>query len=141
MRALLRAAPLLVLVCLPLHAQTPLPRINANDNRVPAGVLKDGVLTLQLEVTRGMWHPDRDTDPGTDMLAFAEVGKAPSIPGPLIRVPVGTEVRTTVRNMLADSSILLFGLSGTRTRADTVRLQPGETRELRTRVSEPGTFL
>jgi FtsP/CotA-like multicopper oxidase with cupredoxin domain len=130
-----------LLVSAPWKPQMGLPRITANDNRTPAGGLEDGVLTLHLEVVRGMWHPDGDADPGTDVLAFAETGRAPSIPGPLIRVPVGTEVRTTIRNALPDSSVLLVGLSGDRSLSDSVRLQPGEVRELVAQATSPGTFI
>jgi FtsP/CotA-like multicopper oxidase with cupredoxin domain len=113
----------------------------ANDNRVPAGALVHGVLTLRLRVTHGIWHPDGDTDPGADVIAFAEEGHAASIPGPLVRVPAGTLIRTTIRNALTDSSIVIYGLSGARTLADTVRIRPGETRTLETRVAMPGTYL
>jgi FtsP/CotA-like multicopper oxidase with cupredoxin domain len=133
--------PALLLCASALNAQAPYPRIQANDNRVPAGVLKDGVLTLQLDVVRGMFHPDRDDDPGIDVLAFAEQGHAPSIPGPLIRVPRGTEIRTTVRNALADSAIIVYGLSGQRTPTDTAVIQPGASRDLVTRANASGTFM
>lgn len=112
------------------RAQALLPVAKANDNRSSAGTLQNGVLTVHLSVVRAMFHPDRDDDPGVDMLALQEDGHAPTIPAPLIRVPAGTEVRTTLRNTQTDSSVLVYGLSGSRTVADTVRLQPGETREL-----------
>jgi hypothetical protein len=71
-------------------------RIAVNDNRTPAGTMANGVLTVRLEVREGEWHPDRDTDPGLTVRAFAEVGKTASIPGPLIRVPEGTEIHAFV---------------------------------------------
>jgi manganese oxidase len=132
---------LAVVIVSAARAQSALPRIAANDNRVSAGRLENGLLTLKLDVVRATWHPDRDEDPGVDILAFQEEGHAPSIPAPLIRVPVGTEIRTTVRNTLTDSAIVVFGLSGGRTLADSVRIQPGEARELVTRASAAGTFL
>jgi len=125
----------------PLSAQAPYARIQANDNRVPAGLLKDGVLTLQLDVVRGMFFPDRDSDPGIDVLAFAEHGHAPMIPGPLIRVPRGTEIRTTITNTLADSAITIWGLNGARQRTDSVRIEPGARAQLITRFAESGTFM
>ena len=140
MRSFIAAVPL-VLCCATLSAQAPLARVRANDNRVPSGTLQNGVLTLNLDIVRGMWYPDREDDPGVDIYAFAEAGKAPAIPAPLVRVPVGTEIRTTIHNTIADSSFLILGLSGDRTRADTVRIQPGETRELITHATSPGTFL
>ena len=113
----------------------------ANDNRSPAGTLANGVLTLHLRITHGMWHPDGDSAPGADIIAFAEDGHAASVPGPLVRVPVGTEIRTSVHNALTDSSVVIYGLSGARGPTDTVRVQPGETRELTTRLTAPGTFM
>jgi hypothetical protein len=47
------------------------------------------------------WHPDGDDGPGALIPACAEEGGAPSIPGPFIRVPAGTEVALTVRSSLA----------------------------------------
>jgi manganese oxidase len=139
MRFAMKSVLMLLLLTPALWAQAPMPRANANDNRAAAGTLEDGVLTLRLDITRAMWHPDADNDPGADVLAFAESGRAPSIPGPLIRVPVGTNVRTSVHNTLTES-IVVFGLSGARAVADSVRIQPGETRELATTVTTPGTF-
>src|SRR4026209_1536375 len=110
----------------------PPPRVTINDNRTPAGTLRNGVLTLSLEVREGEWHPDRDSDPGLVLRTFAERGKAPSIPGPLIRVPAGTEIRATLHNALGDSTIYLHNFS-TRGLADTsaIALAPGATREVR----------
>jgi manganese oxidase len=123
------------------RAQAPFPVAVANDNRAPAGTLQNGVLTLHLNVVRAMFHPDRDSDPGIDVMVLQEEGRAPSVPAPLIRVPVGTEVRTTIRNTQSDSSVLVYGLSGARALADTVRIMPGETRELVTHTTTAGTFM
>ena len=35
-------------------------RAVANDNRAPAGPLRDGVLTVRLEARESEWHPDGD---------------------------------------------------------------------------------
>src|SRR5260370_346716 len=80
-----------------LHAT--LPRIEANRNLSPAGQLRDGVLTLRLEIREGDWYPEAETGPSVVVQAFAEEGRALQIPGPLIRVPAGTEVRSPVRNL------------------------------------------
>jgi hypothetical protein len=53
-----------------------------NDNRRPAGVLSKGTLTLSLDVVEAAYQPEGDHDPVVRILAFAEPGKAPSVPGP-----------------------------------------------------------
>lgn len=40
------------------------------------------------------------------MYAFAEAGKTPQVPGPLIRVPEGTEVRLVLRNRVTKRLLL-----------------------------------
>ena len=45
---------LLFLAALEIHAENPLlPLVIANDNRTPAGQLKNGVLKLELEISQG----------------------------------------------------------------------------------------
>ena len=76
-----------------------LPMATANDNRDAAGVLKDGVLTLRLVAEEARWRPEGESaaDPTRTIQAFAEEGKAPQIPGPLVRIPEGTEIRMSWR--------------------------------------------
>jgi FtsP/CotA-like multicopper oxidase with cupredoxin domain len=117
-------------------------RVDINDNRRPGGTLKDGVLTISLEVRDGEWHPDRDSDPGLVLHAFAEAGKPASIPGPLIRVPEGTEIHVSLHNVL-DSAIVVHGLStrgGSSSTADTVQVAPGVTRQWQFRAGAAGTY-
>lgn len=116
-------------------------RIVANDNRRPAGRLSNGVLTLRLEVRAGTLHPEEDGGPGVPALAFAEVGRAPQVPGPLVRVPQGTEVRVSVRNPLSDSVVTVYGLHAHPAPHDSgLRVPAGETREARFRADAPGTY-
>ncbi len=75
-----------------------LPIAAPNDNRQPAGVLREGILTIALEAKLTIWHPDGDSLPGLPVEAFAEAGRQPTAPGPLLRVPAGTEIRASVRN-------------------------------------------
>jgi FtsP/CotA-like multicopper oxidase with cupredoxin domain len=114
--------------------------IAANDNRHPTGRLERGVLTLALEVRLGALRPEEDGGPGIPALAFAEVGGPLEVPGPLIRVPQGTEVRVSLRNPL-DSTLTVHGLAARPIASDSgVVLRPGETREIRFRASAPGTY-
>ena len=55
----------------PLSAQG-LEAIAANDNRLPAGQLRNGVLSLQLELRKGLWHPERETGEAIPVYAFGE---------------------------------------------------------------------
>jgi FtsP/CotA-like multicopper oxidase with cupredoxin domain len=114
-------------------------RVASNDNRHAAGRLANGVLTVSLEARQGEWQPEGKSGYTHMIAAFAEPGKAPRIPGPLIRVPVGTEIRATVSNQLA-KTMLLYGMGAKRGSADSVQLAPNERRELRFRVTEPGAY-
>src|SRR5215467_4611470 len=84
-------------------------RIAANSNQAPAGKLQNAVLTVQLEADVGNWYPEDDDGPGFQSAAFRETGGALSAPGPLIRVPEGTEIRATIHNRL-DQPLTIHGL-------------------------------
>ncbi len=90
---------------------TTFPAGEINDNRRAAGTLRDGVLTLRLVVQWSAWTLNSRTARDLPMLAFAEEGKAPTIPGPVLRAPVGTRVRVSIRNPLADLTVTVRGLS------------------------------
>jgi FtsP/CotA-like multicopper oxidase with cupredoxin domain len=117
-----------------------LPRAAANDNRVPAGRRVGDTLVLRLAVRPAVWHLDRDGDPGIPMLAFAEEGGAPQIPGPLVRVPVGTVVDVAVRNTLARDTLVVHGLAAIGSR-DSLIVLPGATVATRFAASSEGTYL
>ena len=116
-------------------------RIVINDNRAAAGVLRNGVLTIQLEAREGEWHPDGESAPGIVVRAFAEKGKPLSIPGPLIRVPEGTEINASVTNTLPHS-LVVPGLAtrGIVSSTDTITVAPGATREVHFTAGAPGTY-
>jgi FtsP/CotA-like multicopper oxidase with cupredoxin domain len=116
-------------------------RIAINDNRTPAGTLRDGILTIRLDARMGDWHPDRDTDPGVSVAALGEEGKPLQIPAPLIRVPRGTEVRAFIRNSLPDSTLTVHGLYERGVAGnDTLQVRSGEVREVRFKAGRPGTY-
>lgn len=141
LRAILLGSLLLVAGCAGARAGAGLPSIKSHDNRVAAGTFTDDVLTLDLEVARGLWHPDADDGPAIEMLAFREAGGELQIPSPLIRVPEGGTIRVSVRNTLADSTIVVHGLT---TRpgnvADSVVVPAGEVRTLEFAAGAPGTY-
>jgi len=125
----------------PKTSHAALPRIEGNQNLSPAGQLRDGVLTLRLEIREGDWYPEEDTAPAVVVQAFAEEGRALQIPGPLIRVPAGTEVRATVRNMLDKGSAKLYGLHGRPGDGKApVEIAAGDVREGRFKLAAPGVY-
>jgi FtsP/CotA-like multicopper oxidase with cupredoxin domain len=112
----------------------------ANDNRTPGGTMVADTLVLRLTVTPVAWHLLGDSAPAFTLLAFAEEGKAPSIPGPLIRVRVGTPVRVTVRNPLSDT-LVVRGLNERSAMLDSLVVLPGETASARFVARRVGTYL
>ena len=114
--------------------------IRANDNRISAGELKDGILTLHLEVTSGSWYPEADDGPSMKIEAFAEEGKTPQIPGPLIRVPQATEIHVLFHNVLAATAIIHGMHQHPGDAKDVLQVPPGETREVHFLAGEPGTY-
>ena len=115
-------------------------RIVSNDNRLPAGRLERGVLTVRMEAREGTWYPDGPDGAPRVVAAFAEEGKPLQNPGPLLRVVAGTEVRVTLRNSLG-VPLTLLGLGETRgIAADSVTIEPGDAREMRFTPTAPGTY-
>jgi len=141
----LSATSLLVLLLVvgnrSVASDTPdLPVVAANDNRAPAGEHQGSLLTLRLVLRRARWYPDRETDPFIDLHAFGEVGKAPQIPGPLVRVPEGTEIVASVRNLLPRTA-LIHGLhEHAGGPGDVLAVAAGTTREVRFKAGVPGTY-
>ena len=111
-----------------------------NDNRVPAGRVIDGALTLALETREVTWYPDGKPGPAVPNYAFAEVGKPATVPGPMVRVPAGTEILATVHNRLR----VPLRFRGFQDRVgvplDTTIIAPDSTQAFRFRPSTPGTY-
>ena len=126
-------------------ADTPSPAVETiaiNDNRMAAGTLNGTTLSVHLETREGLWHPDGDRDPGLNVLAFALEGGPLQIPGPLIRVTEGTEVRAFIRNRLEKEPLIVHGFY-TRPAAavpEPIAIEPGQVREIRFLAGAPGTY-
>ena len=127
--------PVLVALLATVNPET----ISINDMRMPAGRLSQGVLTLQLDARHGMWYPDGPQGMARPVAAFAEAGGGLQNPGPLVRVPLGTEVHMTVRNALA-VPLTMFGLGQKRGPADSVVIAPGATHEFKFKATAAGQF-
>ncbi len=145
--ALLVVAALFQESVAPPPPRLPLPRpvanapiAQVNDNRQPAGTLSNGALTLSLDVVESAFQAEGDHDPVVRALAFAETGKAPQIPGPLLRAPFGTVVHLTVRNR-SDSAVMVGGLRQSLPAGrDTLHVAAGATREITFRLDKVGNF-
>jgi FtsP/CotA-like multicopper oxidase with cupredoxin domain len=139
-----------------------------NDNRTPAGRLTDGRFELELEARPARWSgevsnlaPDAVDRTRVEVLGFAEAGGPVTIPGPLIRVPQGTEIRVRVRNSIPDgypvglpgpsrrepgmssrAGDVLFvrGLKPGSAPDDVLPVRRGEVAEVRYRAEVPGTY-
>jgi len=107
-RHALLAITLVVASTAPAVGQT-IPAAAANDNSASAGTLRDGVLSVHLEMRPAVWYPEEEGKAHLIVGAFAEEGHAPQIPGPMVRVPEGTEIAASIRNLL-DHTIYIHGL-------------------------------
>lgn len=126
-----------------LHCAAPSvpPEAVTNDNRIPAGHYANGVLHLTLELRTVTWRPEGADGATLPIQVLAEAGKPALVPGPLIRVPAGSEIQLLVRNPLSDSTLVLHGFAERPgTPADSLVLGPQSQRELRFRAGTPGTY-
>ena len=112
-----------------------------HDNLEPAGTLVDKVLTIRLEAVRATWRPEGTEGPVRDIYAFAVEGGAPNIPGPMIRVPAGTEIHMFVRNRLP-VALKLHGIGPRPQARDESITMPagGKTLQFRFKAGAPGTY-
>ncbi|MDP9177383.1 MAG: multicopper oxidase domain-containing protein [Gemmatimonadota bacterium] len=116
------------------------PMVVINQNRVPAGRIADRTLTLALDIVEAAWRAEGPRDPVVRILALAERGKAPQVPGPLLRAEVGTKVRLTLRNR-SDSAVMMSGFRQSLAAGDdTLHLAPGAALEISFTLDSVGTF-
>ena len=111
-----------------------------NDNTRPAGVLRDGTLTLRLRAAAGRWQPEGPDGPALTVDAFGEEGADLNVPAPLIRVTEGVTIAVSIRNQLA-TTLRVHGLCARDGNACApVDVPPGGTREVRFAGGRPGTY-
>jgi manganese oxidase len=143
-----RAVPLVIAAVVALSVSVPLPAHAAmqqvvaepNPNLSAAGQYEAGALHVGLEMRMARWHPDGKDGTGLLIPVFAESGRAPQVPAPLLRMPSGTEVVVTLHNALTVSASV-YGLHERPAEAaQPVRLEAGETRELRFNAGAAGTY-
>jgi FtsP/CotA-like multicopper oxidase with cupredoxin domain len=115
-------------------------RLVANSNQTPVGRLAEGQLTIRLEAAMGEWYPEENDGPALKVAAFREEGRRLSTPGPLLRVPEGTEINAAVYNRL-DQPLTVHGLHGRPGDGKEILIVPsGESREVHFRADAPGTY-
>jgi manganese oxidase len=130
----------LVADMVPASAQPSPGLVAANDNTKAAGKFANGVLTVRLVAGQAQWRPEGADGPALDVAAFGEEGGPLLTPGPLLRVPEGTEIAVRVSNTLA-RPLDIHGLVARPATADSVFSVPsGETREIRFTAGAPGTY-
>jgi FtsP/CotA-like multicopper oxidase with cupredoxin domain len=112
----------------------------ANSNQTPAGQWANGRLTVRLEAAMGEWSPEEHDGPSLKVAAFREEGRSLSTPGPLLRVPEGTEIVATVTNRL-DLPLTVHGLHSRPGDAkNVVVVPPGESRTVFFLAGARGTY-
>jgi FtsP/CotA-like multicopper oxidase with cupredoxin domain len=119
--------------------RSPAATVAANDNRTPAGAYVGDTLVLRLTVATVAWHFVGDSNPPLTVAAFAEEGKTPTIPAPLIRVRTGTPIHVTIRNTF-DDTLIVRGLSDRSPAVDSLILLPRTTREVTFSRTHAGTY-
>jgi manganese oxidase len=128
-------------VPVPVHAQSPPETVTINDNRRSAGTLNAGTLTIRLEARLGEWRPDGEGGLSVLVKAFAVDGGPLQVPGPLIRIPEGTEIRAVIRNRLEGETLAIHGLyTRPGKSSEAAVIAPGETREFRFLAGGAGTY-
>ncbi|MEO8575862.1 MAG: multicopper oxidase domain-containing protein, partial [Gemmatimonadales bacterium] len=116
------------------------PMAVVNQNRTPAGTLGRKILSLDLDIVEAAYRPEGTDDPVVRILALAERGKTPQVPGPLLRAPVGTTVRLSLHNR-SDSAVMMSGFrQSLKAEDDTLHLAAGATRQITFTLDSVGTF-
>src|SRR5439155_16315915 len=85
------------------------------------------------------WHILGDSNPAFRVAAFAEEGKLPTIPAPLIRVRVGTLIHVVIHNPL-DDTLIVRGLSDRGGARDSVVVLPRSTGPVSFVAQRAGTY-
>jgi len=143
-------SPIMLLIVLLASAGTAphraLPLVRPNPNTSRAGVLRGGVLTVALEARQSTWRLNGPQRPPMTIAAFSEAGRAPLMPGPLIRAGQGTAIHLSVRNSLSVPLTFLIpaAIHGGPEQAgalDSLVIAPGAVGVLNTRATVPGNYV
>lgn len=113
--------------------------VTANDNRKPAGTYIGDTLVVRLTISTVAWHFLGDNDPALKVAAFAEEGKTPTIPAPLLRVRTGTPIHVIIRNSF-DDTLIVRGFTERTPAVDSLILLPHTSSEVRFSRAHAGTY-
>ena len=120
--------------------ETIAPSVLSNDNRRPAGEMRDGTLRLSLRAALGSWRPEAEDGPALEVEAFGEVTGPLQVPAPLIRVREGTAIMAGIRNDL-QMPLQVHGLCARAgSPCPVLDVPSGETRQVLFTSNSPGTF-
>lgn len=128
---------------LPADKPSGLPLVEANDNKIPAGDVRDDVLHLKMDLSLSDFRPETPDRPGLAVWVFREKSGSPRIPAPLIRVREGQMINMTFSNTHPDSLVYLYGFgerNGSETN-DPIIFEPGETKNWSFNSGDAGTYL
>src|SRR5207248_10019886 len=96
--------------------------------------------SIQLEIGTGEWHPEADDGMALTVYAFGETGHPLQNPGPLIRVPEGTEIQASLHNTLP-LAITVHGLGDANGNKDApVHIEPGAVAQVSFKATTPGLY-
>jgi FtsP/CotA-like multicopper oxidase with cupredoxin domain len=118
-----------------------LPQAIPNDNRLSGATERAGVWELTLDARDAGWRPDDGVDSSLTVQAFALADAIPRVPGPLLRVPVGAEVRVTVINSVREGPLEFHGMAATWGDTIPLHVPNGERREVHFSARTAGTYL
>lgn len=135
-----RLAFIALALCSAIGAWADADRIQTNTNLTPGGAFANGILTIDLEVREGEWFPEDEHGASLRVFTFAERGKPPQDPGPLIRVPEGTTIHARVHNLIS-VAVVMRGMHARPGKAtDVFEIPVGETREVTFQAGVAGAY-
>jgi FtsP/CotA-like multicopper oxidase with cupredoxin domain len=116
------------------------PMVEINNNTTPAGRVDKGAIHAAFDIVAAAWRAEGPEDPVVPVLALAERGRKPQIPGPMIRGEVGTRVNLSLTNR-TDSALFFSGFRHSLpAQDDTLHIAPGATRSISFTLDSVGSF-
>src|SRR5262245_35595567 len=124
-----RTVSAMFLVCASLLFASDIPRAETHNNEVSAGVLTGNVLRIDLIVREAQFFPEDEGRPSLVVPTFGLASGPALVPGPFVRVKVGTEIHASIRNELA-VAVKVHGLRSRHAPDSALDVPAGETREV-----------